>query len=55
MPQNIIDSNRQFAGEGKFITTNDVTDFMIVAILRKIGDKPFETPLDIPARNHART
>jgi len=47
VPQNIRDSNMQFAGEDP-ISVADVTDFVIVAAIRKPHDYPFVTPLDVP-------
>jgi hypothetical protein len=56
VPQNILDSNRQFGdGVDAFhetgIVTEDasVTDFFVLAMLRKKNANPFVTPLDIPA------
>jgi hypothetical protein len=48
VPTNIIDSNRQFCGDGRYITTDKVDDFMISAILRKVHDVPYVTLLDVP-------
>jgi SAM-dependent methyltransferase len=47
VPANIRASNVQFAGEDP-ITADNVTDFLIVAVLSKQHDKPFRTPLDVP-------
>lgn len=49
VPQNIIDSNTQFSGEGEFVDSNcTVPDLMITAVLQKPSAAPYVTPLDIP-------
>ena len=47
VPQNVRDSNVQFAGEDT-IGIDVVPDCAIVAALRKPHDRPFVTPLDVP-------
>jgi hypothetical protein len=48
VPQNIIDSNKTFGGEGDFIKVVEVPDFMISAALRKVTAAPYVTLLDVP-------
>jgi len=57
VPREIIDSNRDFgrildsnfAGEDDVIAEQRVPDCCVVAILRRINDDPFVTPMDVPA------
>jgi hypothetical protein len=48
LPENVIASNIQFASDPHCIRTQRITPFMINTALRKRGDKPFATPLDVP-------
>jgi hypothetical protein len=49
VPQNIIDNNKAFHGDGNFIDAPEVHDFMITAALRKTSEDPFVTVMDLPA------
>jgi hypothetical protein len=48
VPQDLRTSNIQFGGGIDYIEVETVTDFLILASLRKQHDKPFVTPLDAP-------
>jgi hypothetical protein len=49
VPQNIRDSNLSYAGCDPIEAGLSVPDFIVAAVLRKPHDRPFVTPLDIPA------
>jgi len=48
VPQDIRDSNLRFAGFDPIDPGLEIPNFMVAAALRKLHDKPFVTPLDIP-------
>jgi hypothetical protein len=48
VPQNILDSNKQFGRYDNDVTGVMVPDIFVLANLRKLNDSPFVTPLDVP-------
>ncbi len=55
VPANIVDSNAAYHGEKDRVQDIvDVPNLLIMASLRKVVDKPYNTPLDIPPQ-FART
>jgi hypothetical protein len=57
LPENIVASNRKHGrsrGQSEFLS-EPIRDWGIFASLRKVTDKPFVTPLDIPPEAMAQT